>query len=182
MRGKVIVLAGDMGCGKTSLIALDYFAKTNRKKYRFVRRSATLQNNPTPIQKRIFSELQKSKEYKDFIPFINKMITETNSIITIDEAFSVVPKQINVKNEEDEKLMTLLVNTREANNFLFFIYHTLRDIPIWLIGYADYFIRYRTNDLFQFQRNRFMSFPEIVKSIDENNITENFVYDEIKIR
>lgn len=172
--GKVNCLVGDMGSGKTTFVTKNFCEKTKREILCYLRVRSDF-----PIKR--------AKVFTNFMDFIATANTKTNCIFFIDEAFTCLPKRLNIRPDKpdkiDNQLADFLVNARKLNNFVFIVYHSLNQVPTdWLISYLDYFVRFRTNDLMQYQFNRFSSFPNIIRSLQEKNITENFVYDVIKIR
>lgn len=157
MNGKVICLAGKTGEGKTSYI----------KKF-----SAKLKTKKTVCYLRISDDWDDDNiitftNFKEFILYAN---TQKDTLFIIDEAFTCLPKKLNIKlgkpNDLHNLLADFLVNARKLNNFIFIIFHSLSQIPSdWLISYLDYFVRFATQDLLNYQINRFKSFPNIVKSL-----------------
>lgn len=167
MNGKVNTLVGETGAGKGSFVK-GKLKISKRKKYAYVR-----------IKKDFPDDVE---QFTDFDLFLEKINTVKDSIIIIDEAFTILPNKINQNKKRDRDLITFLVNARKLNNFVFIIYHAFNQVPIWVISYSDFFIRFNTNDQLQFQRNRFLSYPLIVASIDSYNKIPKFEFDEIKIR
>lgn len=164
----IVIITGDFGAGKTTLLKKK-FLRANKNKLVYALIKKDLGDYPYE---------------RDFKEYINKAVLLKDTIFVIDEAATAIPtKQPEPsKKEFDRKLITWFLNARKCNNAIFIVYHTLREVPIWLISYCDYFLRFRTNDLLQHQRNRFISFPSVTKSIDENPTLPNFEYDEIKLR
>lgn len=167
--GKIIIVVGDFGAGKTTMLKTQFLKPSKKEKL---------------IYALIKKDLGDYPYERDFKEYINIGVTKANTLFVIDEASTAIPnKQPEPsKKDFDNKLITWFLNARKCNNYIFIVYHTLREIPIWLISYSDYFLRFRTNDLLQHQRNRFISFPNVVKSIDTIPTMKNFEYDEIKVR
>lgn len=157
MNGKVICLAGKTGEGKTS-----YIKKFSKK----------LKTKKTVCYLRISDDWNdedvfKFTNFKEFIEYAN---TQKDTLFVIDEAFTCLPKKLNIKmnnpNDLNNLLADFLVNARKLNNFVFIIFHSLSQIPTdWLIPYLDYFVRFATQDLLQYQIARFRSFPNIMQSL-----------------
>lgn len=174
MNGKVIGIVGEMGSGKTSYIK--NFAKKLKTK-------------------NIVCYLRISDDWKDesvktftnFVEFIKYANTQTNTLFIIDEAFTCLPKKLNIKmnkpNDINNLLADFLVNCRKLNNFIFIIYHSLSQIPTeWLIPYLNYLVRFKTNDLMQFQINRFKSFANIVDNLIRFKTIEKYKPIILKLR
>ena len=90
---------------------------------------------------------------------------------------------MNKPNDMNNKLADFLVNCRKLNNFIFIIFHSLSQIPSeWLIPYLDYLIRYKTNDLLQYQISRFKSFANIVRNLIEVKTVPDFKPIILKLR
>jgi hypothetical protein len=174
MYGKVICLAGELGAGKTSYIK-KFAAKAKTKK--------------TVCYLRISDDWNDGKvlTFTNFVEFIKYANTQTNTLFIIDEAFTCLPKKLNIKmnkpNDINNLLADFLVNCRKLNNFIFIIYHSLSQIPTeWLIPYLDYLVRFKTNDLMQYQVSRFKSFDTIVKSLLLDDTPQKYKYITLKLR
>jgi hypothetical protein len=163
----VIIVVGDFGTGKTTLIK-NYLLKAKGRKVKIF---ALVRND------------YKENVYTDFKKYVYDVVNVKDTFCVIDEAKAVLPKKIpDTPKPHIERFLKFLINARKLNNFVFIVFHALHEIPIYLIGYADRFMRGRTNDLLQYQKNRFMSFPPVVKSIDDFPTLENFEFDDIKLR
>jgi len=165
----VNIVVGDFGTGKTTYLKNNFVLKTKRD---------------TLIYALISQDFGGLHCERNFKKYVDLAVTKSNTLFIIDEAKTAIPKQEPdvSRGDFDYKLVTWFLNARKCNNFIFIVFHSLREIPIWLISYSDMFIRFRTNDLFQHQLNRFQSFPPIVESIKEFPNMPNFTWDEITIR
>lgn len=165
----IAIFVGDYGTGKTTLIKEKFLSKTKKKKRIYA---------PVPKD---FPDL---KVETDFELYMNDAVKQTDTFFVIDEAVTCIPmKQPDSNSGDHEKNILLwLVNARKFNNAIFFVYHDFTETPLWIFKKADFLLRFRTNDQYDIQIRRFNTFPKIVKSFKENNITENFVYDEITPR
>lgn len=157
--GKVIIIVGEMGSGKTTYI----------KNF-----SSRLKDKQTLIYLRLKDDYEgkKVKKFTNFMDFINQAKKSKDTLLLIDEAFTCLPKQLTIKmnnpSHPHNKLADMLVNTRKMNNFLFIILHSLKQIPTeWLLDYCDYLVRFNTKDKLQYQINRFETFPNIVESLEK---------------
>lgn len=174
MHGKVICLAGEMGSGKTS-----YIKKLSKK----------VKTKTICCYLRITDDWNDGNvlKFTNFVEFIKYANTQTNTLFIIDEAFTCLPKKLNIKmnkpNDINNLLADFLVNCRKLNNFIFIIYHSLSQIPTeWLIPYLDYLVRFKTNDLLNYQSQRFKSFPNIVQNLEQFPTIEKFKPKIIKLR
>ena len=172
-KGKVAAIVGELGTGKTTFIKK--FAKKCKKKI--------------VCYLRLNSDWEEEgiKTFTNFEQFINYANQQKDTLFIIDEAFTCLPKKLNVKmnkpNDMNNKLADFLVNCRKLNNFIFIIFHSLSQIPSeWLIPYLDYLIRYKTNDLLQYQISRFKSFANIVRNLIEVKTVPDFKPVILKLR
>lgn len=168
--GKVNILTGGMGMGKTTYIKENFLKITKRKKYVFAR------------VKNDYDDVENVQCFTDFEKFMSLVFNVTDSVVVIDEAYTVLPKELNVKRKIDEMIAVFLVNSRKLNNFVFILNHSLKQTYLWELDYTDTFIRFNTNDLIQHQRNRFISFPPVTDSLEAYPKMNKFEFDEIKIR
>lgn len=172
----IVIIVGDFGAGKTTFLKEKFLNKTQK-------------------QKMVYALIKKDiggNVYNNFKSYIGDAVKLSNTTFVVDEAATALPRKEPdpSKGKFPLELLTWFLNARKCNNAVFIVYHTLREIPIWLISYSDYFIRFKTNDLIQFQKMRFQSFPNIVQSLEKNNFPKNirasfgktFFYDELKLR
>jgi archaellum biogenesis ATPase FlaH len=174
MNGKVIAIAGDLGAGKSTLVKKYSSLCKKKKVVCYLRIESDWEDN----------KIKKFTNFEEFLIYANK---QTDTLFIIDEAFTCLPKKINVKMNNPKnihnRLADFLVNCRKLNNFIFIIFHSLSQIPTeWLIPYLDYLIRYKTNDLLQYQIQRFKSFANIVKNLMEVQTVEDFKPITLKLR
>lgn len=166
----IVCIVGGMGVGKTTLVKNEFLSKCKKDKIIF----CLIPDDFSDYSSYVICE------YEDFILRCNKV---KDTLIIIDEAKAVIPyKEPNVEKKIHKQLMNFLLNSRKLNNFVIFVYHSLRDVPIWLLTYTNFFLRFKTNDLMQIQKMRFASFPLIVESIENHEIKEIGEYQEIRLR
>lgn len=131
-----------------------------------------------------FLDVPKIKVVRNFKQFVSEAINHKDTIHIVDEAKSAIPRnepEAN-KNEFEDNLIKWFLNARKYNNFIILIYHSLRDIPVWLLMYTKFLLRFNTLDQLDRQTMRFNSYPNIISSIKENPTIKKFEYDEIKVR
>jgi hypothetical protein len=154
MKGKVIILVGATGEGKTTYLKNKF--KTDRQTICYLRIEDDIQGN----------NLIKFTNFMKFLAFSKR---KKNKKFLIDEAFSCLPKTLNIKMDNPEHphniLIDFFLNARKMNNFIFIALHSCKQIPEWLPTYCDYVIRFNTNDQFQYQAQRFISFPTFEQSL-----------------
>ena len=174
MHGKVIGIVGQTGEGKTTYI------KNKADKVR---------------SKKIVCYLRVSDDWDDdniikftnFIEFLKFANSQTNTLFIIDEAFTALPKKLSIKmgkpNDLHNQLADFLVNSRKLNNFIFIIYHSISQIPSdWLIPYLDYLVRFQTQDLLQYQIQRFKTFANIAENLRTNTTVQKYKPITLKLR
>lgn len=169
-KGKGAIIVGRRGEGKTTFLKETFLKKSKKDKYVFARVTDD------------YLDVPNVKLFTDFTEFLKVVKTKSDIIIVIDEAYTVLPKEIRIGNVTDESIIVFLVNCRKLNNFVFIVNHSLKQTYLWELDYADFFVRFNTNDLIQHQKNRFVSFEEITDSLERNPKINKFEYDEIIIR
>lgn len=171
MDGLVVIVVGEMGMGKTTYIKENFLNRTKKKKIVYAL-----------VQK----DFGKVDEFHNNIKsFVSSVVLKHDTINVVDEAktaFGHKEPDVNRKDQHDRNLVVWLENSRKFNNAIIISFKMLRDIPLWLLGYCNYFVRFNTMDQIQFQVQRFKSFPNITDSLENNPVLEKYVCDEIKIR
>lgn len=165
MKGKVVLLLGATGEGKSTYA--DHKFKTERQTICYLRIETDMEGK----------NLIKFTNFMEFLKFSRR---KKNKKFIIDEAFSCLPKTLNIKMDNPEHphniLADFLLNARKLNNFILIPLHACKQIPEWLLPYCDYVIRFNTNDQFQYQAQRFISFPTFEQSLrDEPHIKEKII-------
>lgn len=168
----IVIIVGDYGTGKTTELKQRFLSKTKKKKRVYA-----------PVADD-FLDLKLKVETEDFEKYMADAVKLNDTFFAIDESVTVIPlKQPDANSgQHEQNILLWLVNARKFNNCIFFLYHDFTETPLWIFKKADYLLRYRTNDQYNVQINRFRTFPNVVRSFTQNNIIENFVYDEIKVR
>ncbi len=172
----IVILVGSLGTGKTTYLKKKFLNKTKKNKLIFARVKQDIGG----------------KVYTNFKDYVSDAVLLSNTTFVVDEAKTAIPRnEPDVsKNKFGVDLITWFVNSRKLNNPIFIVYHSLRDIPVWLLGYTNYFIRFTTIDQFQHQKNRFQSFDSLCERLKSpkqfskcyKEYGKTFYYDEILIQ
>lgn len=90
-------------------------------------------------------------EYKEFGRGAKQGLTPTefktgayklkNHVIVYEEASMMFSH-----GNKDEDTVRLMVQKRHTNNYLVFNFHSLRQVPLWIMDYCDYLILHETTD------------------------------------
>jgi hypothetical protein len=165
MKGKVIILVGATGEGKTTYTTTKF--KTDRQTICYLRLESDIEG-------------KNLIKFTNFMEFLNFSKRKKNKKFIIDEAYSCLPKTLNIKMDNPDHphnmLIDFLLNARKLNNFILIPLHSCKQIPEWLPTYADYVIRFNTNDQFNYQAQRFISFPTFEQSLrNEPHIKEKML-------
>lgn len=164
----IYIVVGEMGMGKSTHIKKRFLSKTKRK---------------ISCYNLIANDFEGLPCVNDFESFIDEGVFDSNTLFVVDEASTAIPlEKPNPKKEFGRKLLTWLVNSRKCNNPVFFVFHSLKEIPVWLLMYSNYFIRFNTLDQIDVQKRRFKSYQNIVDSLNDFPIIPKYKWDEFAIR
>jgi hypothetical protein len=176
---------GILGMGKTTLTRefMDY-----SKKEKLVYTDKPHDFTPTDLKgKKNFKNPQKLWQTNNFEEFVSRAVNARNTICVVADAANCIPRNApdpkNIKKVYEKNIMVWLANSRDANNLLIFEFHDFSELPVWLLKKGvDYLFRFQTNDQYNVQATRFSSFPNIVKSF-ENDYPKGWGdFKEIKVR
>lgn len=171
MNGKVTCIVGATGEGKTTFYKEKM--KSDRQTICYLRIETDF-------------EEENAMKFTNFMKLLHFIRNKKNKKIFIDEAFTCLPKRLEIKidkpNHPHNLLADFLVNGRKMNNFITIGLHSFKQIPDWLPTYLDYVIRFNTLDQFQYQSKRFSAFPAIEESLKKDPIIkEKMVLNGIQI-
>ncbi len=167
--GKVVIIVGAKGYGKSSYLKKNFLTVSKKEKLCYALMKQDLGNY---------------KYEGDFRRYVEIGVTKKDTLFVIDEAKTAIPKKepTPADDEWDKKFVTWFLNSRKCNNMIFIVFHGWREIPLWLLMYIDYVVRFDTKDQLNVQKTRFSSFDDIVESFNVNKTIPKYQYDEIKIR
>lgn len=165
----VTIIVGEMGSGKSTELKRRFLSKTKRNVLCYAL-----------IQKDMGNYTYDS----DFRNLVERGVVMKETMFVIDEARTAIPdaKPQPTKKEWDKKLVTWFLNSRKCGNMIFIVFHGLSEIPVWLLMYTNFLIRYNTIDQINYQITRFRSFPAVVKSLEDFPTIPKFKYDQITLR
>lgn len=147
---KCIIIAGGTGTGKTTL-------------------AKTLINKRTKNILIYDVNNEYGYPYTDMVSFLNKAKRVKNHVILFEEAtifFSTSGGEKNVRE--------IMVRKRHTNNILIFNFHSLSQIPLYILMFCDYLFIKKSNDqISQIERkfkgnaNIFKAYAEVYNSPDK---------------
>lgn len=181
----IFVSVGMLGMGKTTLTRefMDY-----SKKEKNVYTDKPHDFTPADLKgKKNFKNPQKIFQTNNFKEYVARCVTMKNTIDVVSDAANCIPKEQpdvkNIKKVFEKNIMVWIANSRDWNKLLIFEYHDFSELPVWLLKKGVNFIfRFQTNDQYNIQATRFSSFPNLVKSF-ENDYPKGWGdFKEIKVR
>lgn len=157
--GKCIIIAGGTGSGKTTIVKQLLAAHKGNKLIYDV-------NN------------EYGQEFIAMDEFFKKALRAENSIIVFEEAtifFSTSGGQIEMRE--------LLVRKRHSNNLFIFNFHSLSQIPLYILMFCDKLIMKKTNDQLQQVERKFKNNMKIYEAYsDVYNSPDRYVTKVIKLQ
>lgn len=119
----------------------------------------------------------------DFDEYLDEAVYKSNTLMIVDEASTCIPeKKPNPRKPFGKKILTWFVNSRKCNNPVFIIYHSYKDVPLWVLMYSNFMIRFNTMDMLDIQKRRFRSYPKVVESFEDFPTIPKFKFCDIVIR
>lgn len=171
--GAVICVAGSTGEGKSTFVKQKFTSKHKRETLLYL----TVRSD---------FEGAKVKKFTNFGELIKVARNKQNIVVIVDEAFTCLPEKLNIKMDKPDyihnQFAEVLVNARKLNVLFIFLVHSLDQIPKWLVRYLNWLIRFNTLDQFEYQEQRFKSFPIIVNSLKNKRSLPKFKPDILKLR
>lgn len=164
----ISVIVGSFGYGKTTYLKNTFLNKSRKEKL---------------IYALIGQDFNEHKTIRNFKIFVDDAVKMSDTIFVVDEAKTALPQKepdAN-KNPFERNLLTWFLNARKCNNNIFIVYHTLRQVPVWLIGYIDYLVRFGTTEQRKYMLNRFDGIEPIIASLKKYPTIKKFDKDVIKI-
>lgn len=136
---KAIAVVGMKGTGKTTEVK-KIITRLNAPRYVYDV-NAEYSKNPLP----------------DFETFAEKMRTKTNSVIVFEEAAIFFSNRGTFK-----ALREIMIRTRHTNNFVIFVFHSLRQIPIDIFEGLNMIALKKTNDREDLLKSKYKDNPFII--------------------
>lgn len=144
MNGKNCIIIGESGAGKTTLLK-QLTTSTGKEKIIFS----------------IDTEFTGAAFFNNWAAYLKAAGMQRDSILIIDEANAVLKHD-----KEDKELIKIMMRARKYNNLIFVSFHAFRQVPLWLLMYSNYCIRFNTADQTEIQAKRFISYPFICKALE----------------
>lgn len=155
---KCIIIVGGTGTGKTTEVCKILTQLQGRKNYIFD------VNNEQKYT--LFSnQWDKNCDFEKFLESLQK-VREAN--IIFEEATIFFSH-----NSATTSIKKLLVQKRHTNNILFFNFHSLRQVPLFILDFCDLFIIGKTKDNPQNIRTKFAEFEAVYTAYNEAQVDAN---------
>lgn len=166
----VTIVVGEMGWGKTTYLKewLDRAKQRNKGSLIYCCVSEDFRNE-NPITSRA--------------KYLDQAVKMKNTLFIVDEAVTFMPSEKpDIEKKEGWQLYTWLVNSRKLNNMIFVVFHSLRDVPLWLLMYTKVFARFQTMDQVNVQARRFKSYTPLYNNLQKFPSLPKFECEEILLR
>ncbi len=161
-KGKVFILAGARGSGKTTVMQ-DFLEKSKLPKKLVLDTYHHPMYKDWPAMKIDFFETHESWTSGKFhfhdidtdkmLEIVSLKIN--NTVIVFEDA----AKFINQSVQKSVKRISL--DSKNIGNDVFFLYHTLAEVPQDLFRWADYLILFKTQEVITNQKSRIGAYPRI---------------------
>lgn len=142
MPGKVILIAGGRGTGKTTLL---------KQILKPVNKNALLLYDPAQQHKELYNG-----KFIPFSEFTEKITKVSNAVIGVEESTIYLSNR-----GYDSNIVDLLVQSNQRGNAVILIYHSLASLPVYIYNLADAIYLKKTNDIERKIDSRFDSEPLI---------------------
>ena len=145
---KSFLIVGNTGTGKTT------FVKTALKKSKAPLFLYDVNNE--------YKEFQNLSEFGSFEDFLQEVKNKTGAVIVFEEA------TIFFSNRGASKEATeILVRKRHTGNLIFFVFHSLRTVPLHIFDLCDFLILHKTADNIKLMEAKFNGNDKILNSFFE---------------
>lgn len=145
----IYLICGQTGSGKTFYIENELLPEIILKKYDIFIFDV---NNEYQIKNKY--------SFVGMDDFLEKVENIKNSCIVFEEATAF----FNNRGAAGQTLINLIVRKRHQNNILVFVFHSLRQIPVYVFDFCNYLILFRTNDREDIVRNKFKFNDDIIRA------------------
>jgi energy-coupling factor transporter ATP-binding protein EcfA2 len=144
------IIVGSTGSGKTTCVVDFLNIIKNRQKHIF-------DVNAEPVY-------MNCKLYKDgdFSKFVEEMNKVKNSVIVFEEATIFFSNW-----KLSENVLKILVQKRHKNNLIFFVFHSLRTVPVSITDFCDVLILFKTLDRETLVKSKYKNDPKIIVAYEK---------------
>lgn len=158
---------------------------TGRGKTEFTKKLLRITNKPVfvyDVNNEYFGEFHKNKGLPEMKDFLKEATKKTGTNILFEEATIFLSNTGKI-----EEVRNILVRKRHTQNNIFFVFHSLRSLPVEIADLLDFIVLFHTNDRDTLIKSKFRDDLELTEMFDrvkektENTIhtDENFFYYEI---
>jgi GTP-binding protein EngB required for normal cell division len=163
MKGKRIAFAGESQCGKSTLGK--YLMSITRQEVYAI----SIKNNlGRPI-------------YMNWKVFMQDIKGKKDIFIFIDEAKSFINKNEDFMERYKGDFLQLLRMAKEWNIIVIMVFHSLREIPVWLLAHLDEIERWETKEDKVRQARRFADFEYVHDSLVTRPNLDKYEHVSLKI-
>lgn len=125
-----------------------------------------------------YTDFQNNYKFVGIDDFLQKSQNLTNSLILFEEATIF----FNTTANGSTNLMSLNVRKRHQNNILIFVFHSLRQVPVYLFDFCNFVTLFKTNDRNDIVFNKYKDNPEIIKLFEAVSRKANEKYFNITLK
>lgn len=150
--GKVFILVGKRKTGKTTYAA-NVAKKLKHRKHIFY------------FHGKLWDSIPNRTKYESKDTLLNYAQECKNSCIIFEDATAYIRQQ-----GTDERMLRCLTGSREKNNVVMLIFHSLRKIPLDIFELSDYIFLFDTNDQLSKVVEKFEDYPEVIAAFNKPKI------------
>jgi DNA helicase HerA-like ATPase len=138
---KAIAIIGMKGTGKTTTVKA-IISKLAGKKYVYD----------------VNREYSKSEVLPDFDEFLAHVATVKNSVIVFEEASVFLSNAIQAR-----AMKNIMIRTRHTNNFVVFVFHAIRQLPVDIFEGLNAIVLKKTNERLDILDSKYKHNPDIIR-------------------
>jgi DNA helicase HerA-like ATPase len=158
----VTIVCGGQGVGKTTFVKNSLYDK---------RRTVILDVNNEYTDLESHGSKRVTKDFRDALENIKNL----NGISLVVEEATVFFSN----RKYDDNLQEMIIRKRHQKNDIFLIYHSLGDIPDYLLRIADFLVLFKTKDNQTHVEDKYRYYPELKSAYytvrNQKNIHKYFV-------